>query len=143
MPFLDYDGSGTKHEYVASVYTLNLYEQTFGGDLIKEVFGKIGQPDGDEVILDFTTDNWTSEMRAFWCMLKTADAIASAHGREHETVPPYDQWILDTTTLDIQKVSAAVVNECFRCYLPALKRLADGPSEEEREPEPEPEEAEA
>lgn len=125
MPFLDFDHTGTKWEYKASVYTLDLYEQQFGGDLIQDVFGKVKAPnDTDNVILDFTSDNWNAEVRAFWCMLKTAEAIADAKGKRHKTVAPYSQWILSTDTIDLQEIGAAVVGECFRGFYPAIEKAA-------------------
>lgn len=138
MPYLDYDGSGVKREYAASVYTFDLYEETFGGDLIKDIFGKVESPDDDSaIVLDFSSDNWTAELHAFWCMLKTADAIASAKGVDHEPVPPYARWVLETTDIDIQAVSGAVVGECFRRYLPAIKKAIEDAGEGQAEPEQE------
>lgn len=46
----DIDGTGER-EYIASAYTMMIYEQEFGSSLIKDVYGKVQLvPDGVEVV---------------------------------------------------------------------------------------------
>lgn len=49
MALFDIDGTGEK-EYVASVYTMMLYEQEFGSSLIKDFYGKVSQSDDSDVV---------------------------------------------------------------------------------------------
>lgn len=126
MPFVDYKGNGKKSEYVGSVYTLDIYERQFGGDLLKDVFGKITS-DGDDanVVLNLTS-NYTAELHAFWCMLRTADAINDARGKKHASTPPYDEWIMSLDAgVDMSVIDHAVFNECVAKFFPALQKLQD------------------
>ena len=70
-------------EVVYNFYTLYIYEQEFGTDLIKDVFG-IAKDDGEsgEVLFDFTTVNWTSLTKALWAGAKCADP----------SFPRYEEW---------------------------------------------------
>jgi len=122
MPTIDYENNGTQHEYEATTYTLMVYEQEFKRDLIKDVFGRIDvrnaaqnfDENGNLVAMDYTIDNWNAELRAFWAMLKTSEAIAKADGRKYEAVPPFIQWCLKTRSIDMGQVSQTVFDECQR-----------------------------
>jgi len=122
MPKIDYENDGTQHEYEATTYTLVLYEQEFKRDMIKDVFGRIDvraaaqnfDEDGNMVAMDYTIDNWNAELRAFWAMLKTSEAIARSDGKMAEAVPPFVQWCLKTRSIDMGQVSQAVFDECQR-----------------------------
>lgn len=63
MALFDIDGSGER-EYVASAYTMMIYEQEFGGSLIKDVYGKV-RLDGDDedvVTADFVRERLESAL---------------------------------------------------------------------------------
>ena len=122
MPKIDYEHNGTEHEYEATTYTLMVYEQEFKKDLIKDVFGRIDtraavdnfNESGEMIVADYTIDNWNAELRAFWSMLKTSEAIARSEGRMIETVPPFMQWCLKTRSIDMGEISSTVFDECQR-----------------------------
>lgn len=122
MPTIDYQHDGTEHEYEATTYTLVIYEQEFKSDLIKDVFGRIDinrakqnyDAEGRPTALDYTMDNWYENLRAFWAMLKTSEAIARSDGRKAEQVPSFVQWCVKTRNVDMQEILQAVFDECNR-----------------------------
>ena len=111
-------------EYQATAYTLMVYEQEFGTDLIQDVYGRIditkaAQADDGSIVLDYTVDNWTAELRCFWAMCKTAHDIAQAQGRKIPDVPPYKVWIMAMPpTVDMPAISSAVFEETQRGFFP-------------------------
>lgn len=112
MPFVDYNKSGVKTQYKATAWTCVIYEQEFGRDLIKDIYGKIDVTHVDSAgVLDFTQTNWTCVIRAFWAMVKTADP----------STPSFDQWAIEQDTVDLPTMSASVVDECFRRLTPSLE----------------------
>lgn len=121
MPTIDYRHDGTEYEYEATTYTLMVYEQEFKSDLIKDVFGRTEisraaenvDEDGNIKFIDYTIDNWNAYPRAFWAMLKTAEAIARSEGRRVEPVPSYATWAL-RLPLDLSEMSRVVYDECNR-----------------------------
>lgn len=130
MPKIDYEHNGVEREYEATTYTLMVYEQEFcnsgdervTGDLIKDVFGRIDtrkaaqnfDENGNLVAWDYTIDNWTSQLRAFWAMLKTSEAICKRDKRPCLPVPGFVQWCLETRSIDMGEISQAVWDECQR-----------------------------
>ena len=122
MAVMDYANDGTEHEYEATTYTLVIYEQEFKSDLIRDVFGRIDlrraalnyDDDGNPIAMDYTIDNWTHELRAFWAMLRTSYEIARAEGRKATPVPPFTQWCLSIRDIDMGQISQAVWEECRR-----------------------------
>ncbi len=122
MPKVDYEHNGVEREYEATTYTLVVYEQEFKRDLIKDVYGRIDtrrgasvfDEDGNIVVADYTYDNWTDELRAFWAMLKTSEAICKRENRPCLPVPSFKQWCLETRSIDMGEVSELVYNECQR-----------------------------
>lgn len=116
-------------EAVATAYTLVIYEQEFGGrDLISDVFGKHDgkdegdeKPDGDEpdaggrIVVDFTSDNWLSELRAVWAMVRTAYDIAYDRGdaAPNARPKPFKEWVKGVGKLDMRKLSLALITECM------------------------------
>ena len=122
MPTIDYEHNGTQHEYEATTYTLVIYEQEFKSDLIKDVFGRIDirkasqnyDEDGNMVAMDYTIDNWMAELKAFWAMLKTSEAIARRENRMSMQVPQFVEWCLSTRGVDMSEISQAVFDECQR-----------------------------
>ena len=69
---------------------------------------------GEMIVADYTIDNWNAELRAFWSMLKTSEAIARSEGRMIEAVPPFMQWCLKTRSIDMGEISSTVFDECQR-----------------------------
>lgn len=122
MPTIDYENNGVEHEYEATTYTLVIYEQEFKSDLIKDIFGRIDvrtaaqnfDENGNLVAMDYTIDNWNAELRAFWAMLKTSEAIARSEGRYTATVPRFVEWCLKTRSIDMGQISQTVYDECNR-----------------------------
>jgi len=122
MPTIDYQQDGTQHEYEATTYTLMVYEQEFKSDLIKDVFGLIDlrkgasmiDEDGNIILADYTNDNWTNELKAFWAMLKTSEAIARRENRRAESVPSFVTWCLTTKSINMHEVSFATITELNR-----------------------------
>ena len=125
MPFVDYDGSGER-EYMATAYTLALYEQEFRHpdsgkprSLIADVFGRIDLRDalknfddeGNLIAIDYTLDNWEGELRAFWAMLKTAYEVRKREGKDVPVVGSYTDWCLTCGQIDMKEISKLVVTE--------------------------------
>lgn len=124
MPTYDYQHDGTEHEYLASTYTLLVYEQQFKSDMIKDVFGRIDlakavqniDADGNITAMDYTMDNWSAYPHAFWAMLKTAEDIARHEGRKSEPVEAsYVEWTRNHYEgIDLSELSQKVFDECNR-----------------------------
>lgn len=104
-------------EAVATAYTLVLYEQEFGGrDLVADVFGRHeGEDDGDNVVVDFTTDNWVHELRAVWAMVRTAYDLAYDRGdaAPNDKPKPFREWVKGVGKLNMRQLSVALVTECM------------------------------
>lgn len=122
MPKVDYEHINIPREYEATTYTLLVYEQEFKRDLIKDVFGRIDirnaarnfDEDGNVVAVDYTIDNWMGELRAFWAMLKTSEAIAKREHRACLPVPSFVEWCISTRSIDMGEISKLVYEECQR-----------------------------
>ena len=105
-------------EAEATAYTLVLYEQEFGGaDLIADVFGRheANGSDGGTVTVDFTSDNWTAELRALWAMVRTAYDIRFDRGdaAPNDRPKPFDEWVKGVGRCNMRDISAAIVSECI------------------------------
>ena len=104
-------------EAVATAYTLVVYEQEFGGrDLIADVFGRHdGEDDGGTVVVDFTSDNWLSELRAVWAMVRTAYDLAYDRGdaAPNDKPKPFREWVKGVGKLNMNELSSAIVSECL------------------------------
>jgi len=135
----DYDGSGRKHEIVASAHTLMVYEQQFKRGMIEDVFSKVRideddfDDDGTILVADYTIDHWDKYVKALWAMLKAGSDLARAEGREYEVVPSFDEWSVKVTNLDIQELSLVVVSECQRGFFRTGTVAAEAESEEQGE----------
>lgn len=122
MAKIDYERNGVEREYEATTYTLVVYEQEFKSDLIKDVFGRIDlrnsqtvlDDDGNLIVVDYTTDNWIGYLKAFWAMLKTSEAICRRENRPCLAVPSFNQWSLETRSIDMAELSSVVVRELNR-----------------------------
>lgn len=107
---------GEKRQAIASVLTLTLYEQEFGKGLIEDLFGKVkASTKEDDVVLDFTTTDWTAMMRALWACLKTAD----------DSVPCFAQWQREATGLSVFDVSALLNREFSGAFFRAPDRTPE------------------
>ena len=104
-------------EAVATAYTLGIYEEEFGGrDLIADVFGRHeGEDDGKSLVVDFTSDNWLSELRAVWAMVRTAYDLAYDRGdaAPNDKPKPFREWVKGVGKLDMRRLSVALVTECM------------------------------
>lgn len=109
-------GDYGKVEAIATAYTLVLYEQEFGGrDLIADVFGRHeGKDDSSAVVVDFTSENWLSELRAVWAMVRTAYDISYDRGdaAPNDKPKPFREWVKGVGKLDMRSLSVALVSEC-------------------------------
>lgn len=94
---IDY-GYGDR-EFEFGVAALVEYEQQFGGDLIKDLFGKVEvSEDSDDVIVDFTKTEWTTCVKALW---------AAEKGLNPST-PGFRQWCRENPKPDMNIVTDAV-----------------------------------
>lgn len=113
--FIDIDGSGPV-EITATLYTLSLYEQEFGGDLIKDVFGRHTKDEADEeVLIDMTTNNWNAEIKALWAMVKTAADLKDERGdlAPNDRVPSFKKWRKTVGKINVREIADAVVEEAL------------------------------
>lgn len=71
-------------ELDVNFWTLVIYEQQFGGDLIGDLFGKVTAEEDENGVLsiDYTKYNWVAATRAMWSACFCAD----------RTTPPYEDW---------------------------------------------------
>lgn len=70
-------------EAIYNFYTLYLYEQEFGSDLVKDVFGVVTDDVQDSgVLFDFSKVNWTSVVKALWAGVKCANP----------STPRFEEW---------------------------------------------------
>lgn len=105
-------------EAVATAYTLVIYEQEFGGrDLISDVFGRHDgeKGEGGDVVIDFTSESWLSELRAAWAMVRTAYDLAYDRGdaAPNAKPKPFREWVKGVGKLDMRGLSMALVTECM------------------------------
>lgn len=76
--------NGKELEARLSAFSMLLYEQEFGTDLIADLNGKVRADDGTEegVLFDFASVPWLKVMQGVWAMLKTVD----------DSVPHFEKW---------------------------------------------------
>ena len=100
-----------------TVHTLMIYEQEFDGrDMIKDLFGKVRQPDSDDnLVMDYTNTNWTATLRALWAMLKTQNA----------DTPSFEKWENDfSDEIDLFTIANDVLMEVFdTCFRNAATQV--------------------
>ena len=111
---IDIDGYG-EVEATATAYTLVVYEQEFGGDLIKDVFGRHEAEQTGSAVLDFTTDNWNAELRALWAMARTAYDLKAEKGlaAPADKPKPFREWVRGVGKVNFYDISNAVVEEAM------------------------------
>ena len=87
-------------ELEASFWTLVVYEQQFGGDMVGELFGEEGHAspisfaDDGSVTIDYRGFNWTAAAKAMWACAKAAN----------QGIAPYEQWMHSMTDVDMWQV---------------------------------------
>lgn len=74
-----------------------------------------------EAALDYTQDHWEAYLRAFWAMVRTADAVRA---QKDPTAAPqvpasYLDWAAGMGAVDMNAVSAFVIGECSKAYFRA------------------------
>lgn len=116
MQTIELDGIG-EVKLQATMLTLVIYEQSFdGGDIIADVFGKHkAEDEGDEYVVNFTTDNWLAISRALWAMCETEWQLRNDRGdaTPNERPKPYRQWVRSIGQVNMSQISAAVVSEMW------------------------------
>lgn len=120
MAKIKYDKSG-KHEAYATAWTLAIYEQAFGKDMIADIYGVIDatkqrittDETGNVMRIDYTNDNWTKNIQALWAMLYTASEIGFMNGEiaAKDRVPSYDEWLKHTGAIDSNAIAEFVIRE--------------------------------
>lgn len=112
-------------EIMASLYTLVVYEQEFGSDLIKDVFGKHQVQKGDETVLtiDYTQENWFEEIKALWAMVKTAADLKDSKGdlAPNDRVPGFNTWAKSNiaSQVNMREIADAVFAEAVSGFFRA------------------------
>lgn len=105
---IDY-GQGER-EIAVSILTLMIYEQEFGGDMLKDLFGRVEIREDDLVdagttfTFDYTTYNWTAATKALWACLKTAD----------DSVPSFRTWASQVGDVNLYKAWLQLMPEVSR-----------------------------
>lgn len=76
--------NGEEMEAKLSAFSMVLYEQEFGTDLIGDIQGKVKANDEEEgVLFDFTKVPWMKILQGIWAMLKTAKP----------STPHFEKWV--------------------------------------------------
>lgn len=82
-------------------YTLYIYEQEFGTDLIKDLYGSVAvESDGYGMAFSFNSVNWTSVTKALWAGAKCANP----------STPRFAEWA-QTASFDLLEASGIVIEE--------------------------------
>ena len=107
-------------EMLATMYTLLVYEQEFGSDPIKDVFGKhqIDHGDGTVLTIDYTQENWVEETKLLWAMVKTANDLADERGEvaPKDRTPSYKKWVKRVGKVDMHEIANAVITEAVEGF---------------------------
>lgn len=112
-------------ELEASFYTLIVYEQQFGGDMVGELFGEEGHAspisvsDTGDVVIDYKGFNWTAAAKAMWACAKCATP----------NMPTYESWMRSMTDVDMWNL----IGEFIPYVRQALFRAGDGDPEQNAE----------
>lgn len=98
-------------EAVVSVETLMVYEQEFGGDLIRDFLGlqDMAEDEGPSDSVDFRQVNWTALVRVLWAALKVADP----------GMPRFAEWAAGLGDVDLLAVNAQLGPEVVRRFFRA------------------------
>lgn len=97
-------------ELEISFWTLVIYEQQFGGDMIGDLFGKIEAEEGDDgqLYLDYSKYNWTASVQAMWAAVKCADRFAPAYEDWCRSMSDVNMWPL------VEEFKSEVLARLFR-----------------------------
>ena len=107
--------NGEELEVKLSAFSMVLYEQEFGTDLIGDLNGKVKVDDGEEegVLFDFAKVPWLKILQGVWAMLKTAD----------KNLPHYEKWVAGVDEFNIfelrNTLETAVSDNFFHTAAPA------------------------
>ena len=120
---LDIDGTG-EVELEATMYPLVVYENAFGTDPIKDVFGKHQVQQGDQTVLtiDYTQENWTKEIQLLWAMVKTAADLKEERGdlAPNDRVPGgrsgFEAWTTRYGKVNMHAIANAVIEEAVQGF---------------------------
>lgn len=110
--------NGKKVEFKVTVLTTVLYEQEFGSDIIKDLFGKVVQEDSNDVVFDYTTTNWTATLKALWAAIKTANP----------STPNFSDWAAGCDGIDLFEVSGVLMPEVMKGLFRNTAALIEEPS---------------
>ena len=82
-------------ELIPSIYTLAVYEQEFGGDMLRDLFGGTPMADGgaDEMAL-MASVGWLTACKVLWALCRTAD----------DSTPSFMVWSRGRTDNDLMQV---------------------------------------
>lgn len=112
--------NGKKVPLKVSVLTTVIYEQEFGTDIIKDLFGKVVQDTSNEVVFDYTTTNWTATLKALWAAVKTANPAT----------PPFQEWADKCGDVDLFEVSGVLMPVVMRGLFRATATIIEEQGEE-------------
>ena len=83
-------------------YTLYIYEQEFGTDLIKDLYGSVNvDADPNGMTFSFKAVNWTAVTKAIWAGARCAD----------KSVPRFVEWASENHGIDLLEASGVVLDE--------------------------------
>lgn len=90
-------------ELEVNFWTLVVYEQQFGGDMIGDLFGKVeAEEDEDGTLsIDYTKYNWVAATKAMWAARFCAD----------RGIPPYEDWCRSMTDVNMWPLIASLKSE--------------------------------
>lgn len=109
---------GRNLEVKLNFYTLYIYEQEFGSDMIKDTIGVIRVEQGEEkedgvIELNFKNTNWTALTKALWAACKCAD----------DRTEPFREWAKKLDGVNMYALSESfaplIFQELFRTGVPA------------------------
>lgn len=97
-------------EAEVSFWTLVVYEQQFGTDMIGDLFGKVDAEEDEDgsLVLDYTKYNWTASVQAMWAAVKCADRFAPAYEDWCKSITDVNMWPL------IAQLKAEILARLFR-----------------------------
>lgn len=106
--------NGEEMEAKLSAFSMVLYEQEFGSDLIADLNGKVRANDDEEgVLFDFAKVPWMKILQGTWAMLKTAKP----------STPHFEKWVKGVEEFNIfdlrNTLEIAVSDNFFHTAAPA------------------------
>lgn len=106
--------NGEELEVKLSAFSMVLYEQEFGTDLIGDLNGKVMANDEEEgVLFDFAKVPWMKILQGVWAMLKTAKP----------STPHFEKWVKGVDEFNVfemrNTLESAVSDNFFHTAAPA------------------------